>query len=93
MMIQFASALYLVADISIFLAVFNLIPIPPLDGSKILMLFLSYRASYWLEKNANILRIIVLVALLFGPLGFVIAFISDLIMTGLNLATFFLVII
>jgi len=30
--------------VNIFLALFNLIPIPPLDGSKILAHFLSYRA-------------------------------------------------
>jgi len=97
MMFQFAYALYLVADISLFLAVFNLIPIPPLDGSKILMFFLSYRASYWLEKNANMLRLVVLVSILapfpFNILGIAISFVSQLIMTGLNFATFFLGII
>jgi len=30
--------------VNIFLALFNLIPIPPLDGSRILVSFLSYRA-------------------------------------------------
>jgi len=94
MLIQFAGALWLVADISIFLAVFNLIPIPPLDGSKILMFFIPNRASYWLEKNANILRIVVLVSILapfpFNILRVIINFISGFIMLAIDFATFFL---
>jgi len=38
-----ATLLYFLAQINIMLASFNLIPIPPLDGSKILMGFLSER--------------------------------------------------
>jgi Zn-dependent protease len=38
--------LYYLAQINIMLASFNLIPIPPLDGSKILMGFMSERFRY-----------------------------------------------
>jgi len=38
--------LYYLAQINIMLASFNLIPIPPLDGSKILMGFMSERLQY-----------------------------------------------
>ena len=38
--------LYYLAQINIILASFNLIPIPPLDGSKILMGFLPERSRY-----------------------------------------------
>ncbi len=37
-------------DINLILAIFNLIPIPPLDGSRILMPFLPYKAQLWWNK-------------------------------------------
>ncbi|MBF0494449.1 MAG: site-2 protease family protein [Candidatus Omnitrophica bacterium] len=41
----FYMMLYILAKVNIILCAFNLIPIPPLDGSKILMGFLSVRAQ------------------------------------------------
>lgn len=51
------------------LAAFNLIPIPPLDGSKVLYAFLPFRFVryyYWLEQYG---MIILLVLLLTGAIG------------------------
>jgi Zn-dependent protease len=45
------------------LAAFNLIPIPPLDGSKVLFAFLPYRYVgyyYWLERNGIIILFVLL---------------------------------
>ena len=39
------------AIVNIGLGVFNLIPLPPLDGSKILMHFLPYNGRQWFERN------------------------------------------
>lgn len=44
------SFLYFMAQINIMLAAFNLIPIPPLDGSKILMGFSSAKFQYSLAR-------------------------------------------
>ncbi len=47
------NVLFLIVRINLFLAVFNLIPIPPLDGSKILAELLPYQyrgAIDWLER-------------------------------------------
>lgn len=47
--------------INLVLAVFNLVPIPPLDGSKILFSFLPYHLSNireFLEKNSYIILIV-----------------------------------
>ncbi|MBI4495797.1 MAG: site-2 protease family protein [Deltaproteobacteria bacterium] len=46
----FSLVLQTLARINIMLAAFNLIPIPPLDGSKILMGFASYRLQYSLAQ-------------------------------------------
>lgn len=39
-----------ITEINIILAVFNLLPIPPLDGSKIIYLFVSEETRYTLER-------------------------------------------
>ena len=43
------------------LGVFNLIPLPPLDGSKILVAFLPKNMRNWFESNEKILYIIFLI--------------------------------
>ena len=67
--------LYAFVTINIGLAIFNLIPIPPLDGSKILGYFTSAKVDRWFIQNEQIVRIIFLVILvspvLSVPLNFV----------------------
>jgi Zn-dependent protease len=46
----FSDFLVTVAQMSIGLAVFNLIPVPPLDGSKILYSFLTNRRRFMLQR-------------------------------------------
>lgn len=58
--IVFALITYTVS-INIGLGVFNLIPLPPLDGSKILMHFLPYKAKEWFYKNGQIFYIVFLI--------------------------------
>jgi Zn-dependent protease len=57
-----ASALYLIAYINVLLGLFNLLPIPPLDGSKIIGGFLSdemfFKWMQWEQKGAYLLMII-----------------------------------
>lgn len=47
--------------VNIGLGTFNLIPLPPLDGSKILMAFLPYNAKRWFEDHTQLFYIIFLV--------------------------------
>ncbi|MBQ9085935.1 MAG: site-2 protease family protein [Clostridia bacterium] len=61
------------------LAVFNLLPIPPLDGSRILFFFLPQNLAYKLSRYERVITIVLLVALALGVLTPVINFLSDLI--------------
>lgn len=49
-----AEILLSIFTINVSLGVFNLIPLPPLDGSKILMHFLPYNARSWFIQNEHI---------------------------------------
>lgn len=68
--------LQLTANISLGLAVFNLIPLPPLDGSKVLFSFLGDRSYYGLMRyeryGSIVLFILVATGLLGRPLSFII---------------------
>ncbi|MDD5032016.1 MAG: site-2 protease family protein [Patescibacteria group bacterium] len=57
--------------INLILMIFNLIPIPPLDGSKILSAFLSYDMREKFLRLEPYGIIIILVLLMFGLLDFV----------------------
>lgn len=47
--------------VNIGLGVFNLIPLPPLDGSKILIAFLPYNGKRWFEEHTQLFYIIFLI--------------------------------
>lgn len=55
--------IYRTAYLSIALAIFNLIPIPPLDGSKVLFSFLSERVYYKLMRYEWLGMILLIVVL------------------------------
>jgi Zn-dependent protease len=73
--------LYFLAQINIMLASFNLIPIPPLDGSKILMGFLSERLQYALSRLEPYGFFIIIGLLYLGALDPVIHFFRWIILT------------
>lgn len=72
---------YIVINIS--LAAFNLIPLPPLDGSRIVAAFLSDRAMYAYYKYQNIIVMVFFFAMMSGalstPLNIVEGFIQNVI--------------
>ena len=59
--------------INIVLGVFNLLPVPPLDGGKIIMLFIPYKISQILYEYENIGFIILLFLLMSGLLSAIIS--------------------
>jgi len=75
----FIKVLPYMAQINIMLGAFNLIPIPPLDGSKVLMSFLSYRAQERLSMLEPYGFFILIILLFTGLLNPVIAFMLSLV--------------
>ena len=61
--------IYYAIIVNIGLGVFNLIPIPPLDGSKIFLRFLPYNAQRWLAQNEMMIYMIFLLLCFTGLLG------------------------
>ncbi len=62
-----------IISINIGLGVFNLIPLPPLDGSKVLSYFLPYNARNWFESNQQIFYILFLIIWITGIAGTIIS--------------------
>ena len=56
-------------SINICLAVFNFIPIPPLDGSKILMAFLPDKAVIWILQRERYLSLGLFILIMLGGLN------------------------
>jgi Zn-dependent protease len=61
--------LFTFIQINLLLMIFNLIPIPPLDGSKVLFAFLDRRTEYQIRPFLEQYGFIVLIAILFLPPG------------------------
>ena len=70
-------------SINIGLGVFNLIPLPPLDGSKIIMPFLPYNAKQWFRNNEQIFYIIFVVIWITGIASIIISPAISVISTGI----------
>ncbi|MFH1776790.1 MAG: site-2 protease family protein [Candidatus Omnitrophota bacterium] len=76
----FTPVLLLTARINIILGAFNLIPIPPLDGSRVLMEFLPYEAKYTLARLEPYGFLVIVFLLWTGLLSPLITFIQNLIL-------------
>ena len=59
--------------INLGLGIFNLIPLPPLDGSKILRHFLPYNAKVWFDKNQYVFYIIFVLIWILGLTSYIVS--------------------
>lgn len=69
--------------VNIGLGVFNLVPLPPLDGSKVLMHFLPYNAKMWFTNNQNMFYMIFLIIWITGIVSYIISPVINVVYSGI----------
>ena len=70
--------------INVGLGIFNLIPLPPLDGSKILNHFLPYKAKDFFERYSYIFYIIFMALWITGIMGSIISPLISIVYNGIT---------
>ncbi len=63
--------------VNINLAVFNLLPIPPLDGSKVMFTFLPDNAVAFFYKYQMVFFALLFILIYTGPLSWILSFLSE----------------
>lgn len=69
--------LYFFITVNLGLAVFNLLPIPPLDGSNVILPFLPPKAIYWIQNYRQIISVVFMVLIFSDLLNLPLAFVSN----------------
>lgn len=82
--------LYQFASVNLMLCLFNMLPVPPLDGSRVLIYFLPPKAAVWFMKYSRIFYGIVFLLMLTGILSIPISIATDFLAKGMAWAVSFL---
>lgn len=66
---QFLKMIYMFLLLNMYLAVFNMLPMHPLDGGKVISRFLPIKWDRWLEDNQGMLQMVLLLLVIMGGLS------------------------
>lgn len=80
----------LFATMNLGLAIFNLIPLPPLDGSRIFLIFLPDKFYFGIMKYERYISYALFALLFFGLLDYPLSFLFNACYTGINFLISFL---
>lgn len=80
-------AIATVIQINIYLAVFNLLPIPPFDGSRLFLAFLPTKTYFKIMKYERVIMVVIMLLLLSGILSLPLNTLTDWVIDGLDWAT------
>ena len=83
-------ALSYIVSISIYLGIFNLLPIPPFDGYKIFYGIFPAKVTNFMDRNAEIIHWVFFALLIFGILDVPLGFLSDCVWWLLDLLSGFI---
>lgn len=86
----FYSFVWTMLLVNLSLAVFNLLPIPPLDGSRILTSVLPFSMARFLYQNEQMISMALMALVVFGFLRGPISFLASQLFALLDLATRFI---
>ena len=82
-------ALNQIIYLNIYLAIFNLLPVPPFDGSRLFLAFLPTKLYFKVMKYERIIMIVIMVLLFLGVFSIPLNFLTRYISIGMDYATGF----
>lgn len=89
MYLYLAIALDEIVFLNVYLAIFNLLPIPPFDGSRLFLAFLPTKLYFKVMRYERIIMIVIMVLLFLGVFSIPLSFLSYYVDKGLDYATVF----
>lgn len=78
------SFFYCFASLNIYLAIFNLIPVPPLDGSRIFYIFLPTKVYFGIMKYERYIMIVLIVLMFFGVFSHTVGWLGNGLIHGME---------
>ena len=69
--------------INVLFAVFNMIPVPPFDGSRLFFAFLPSKAYFWIQRYERYIYFVFLALLILGIFDYPISWLTDQICKGI----------